>query len=103
MAKQETVFKKNVFLILICREIEIISNITKYAPEPIINATVRQDGKIIQNELKVAPGTPLQMEIFLDRDSSSIYGILVKHMSVSDTRSQDETLILNGYVYGVLV
>ena len=49
-------------------------------------------------ELNVSPGTPLQMEIFLDNNSAPIYGLLVTHMQVTDTKTQEETIIYNGWV-----
>lgn len=67
------------------------------APEPILGVGVRQAGKLVTNELNVSPGTPLQMEIYLDKDSAPIYGLLVTHMQVTDTKTQEETIIYNGY------
>ncbi|KAJ3637151.1 hypothetical protein MTP99_000633 [Tenebrio molitor] len=66
------------------------------APEPILGVGVRQAGKLVTGELNVSPGTPLQMEIFLDKASAPIYGLLVTHMQVTDTNSQEETIIYNG-------
>jgi hypothetical protein len=57
---------------------------------------VRQAGQIVSGDLNVNPGTPLQMEIFLDKTSASVYGLLVSYMQVSDTKSQEETIIFNG-------
>jgi hypothetical protein len=57
---------------------------------------VRQAGKLVSGELNVNPGTPLQMEIFLDKDSAPVYGLLVSYMQVSDTKAQEETIIFNG-------
>ena len=51
---------------------------------------------LIDSELTVKPGTPLTMTIALDRKSSDIYGVMVSNMEVTDTRSQEEILILNG-------
>jgi hypothetical protein len=70
------------------------------APEPILGVGVRQAGKLVTGELNVSPGTPLQMEIFLDKASAPIYGLLVTHMQVTDTNSQEETIIYNGWVGG---
>jgi len=50
----------------------------------------------VTGELNVSPGTPLQMEIFLDNDSAPIYGLLVTYMLVTDTKTQEETIIING-------
>lgn len=66
-------------------------------PGPILGVGVRQGGTLISGELNVSPGTPLQMEIFLDNKSAPIYGLLVTYMEVSDTKSQEETVIFNGY------
>lgn len=49
-------------------------------------------------ELNVSPGTPLQMEIYLDKASAPVYGLGVTYMQVTDTKSQEETIIFNGYV-----
>lgn len=80
------------------REIEIMitNSTTGRAPEPILGVGVRQDGKLVTGELNVSPGTPLQMEIFLDKVSAPIYGLLVTHMQVTDTKAQEETIIYNG-------
>ncbi|XP_044263592.1 uncharacterized protein LOC123010623 [Tribolium madens] len=66
------------------------------APDPILGVGVRQAGKLVTGELNVSPGTPLQMEIFLDKASAPIYGLLVTHMQVTDTNVQEETIIYNG-------
>lgn len=76
-------------------------NITNYfegkAPAPILDVGVRQGGQLVTGELNVNPGTPLQMEIFLDKNSAAIYGLLVSYMMVTDTKSQEEIIIFNGY------
>ncbi|RZC42817.1 uncharacterized protein BDFB_005495, partial [Asbolus verrucosus] len=77
-------------------DLEFQSNLTKHAPEPILGVGVRQAGKLVTGELNVSPGTPLQMEIFLDKTSAPIYGLLVTHMQVTDTNLQEETIIYNG-------
>lgn len=69
---------------------------TTEAPQPVLGVGVRQGGNLVTGELNVSPGTPLQMEIFLDKESAPIYGILVTHMQVTDTKSQEETIIYNG-------
>lgn len=66
------------------------------APEPILSVGVRQGGAIVTGELNVSPGTPLAMEISLDKASSPIYGLGVTYMQVTDTKSQEETIIFNG-------
>jgi hypothetical protein len=72
--------------------------LTGKAPDPVLGVGVRQGGRLISENLNVSPGTPLQMEIFLDSNSSSVYGIGVNYMQVSDTRNQEETIIFNGSV-----
>lgn len=76
--------------------IDIREEISGAAPVPILSVGVRQGKNLITGELIVSPGTPLQMEIFLDNDSAPIYGLLVTYMLVTDTKSQEETLIING-------
>ena len=44
----------------------------------------------------VSPGTPLQMEIYLSEEPAKVYGLLVTHMQVTDTKTQEETIIYNG-------
>lgn len=58
---------------------------------------VRQGGEIVTGELNVSPGTPLSMEIYLDKQSAPVYGLGVTYMQVTDTKSQEETIIFNGY------
>lgn len=77
---------------------EITKTFTEKAPEPVLGVGVRQAGKLVTGELNVSPGTPLQMEIFLDKDSAPIYGLLVTHMQVTDMKAQEETIIYNGCV-----
>ncbi|XP_026746144.1 uncharacterized protein LOC113507489 [Trichoplusia ni] len=77
-----------------------VLNITRYeegkAPEPVLGAIVKQNGKQVSGEISVTPGTPLTMEIFLNEQSAPIYGLLVNYMHVTDTGKQQETIILNG-------
>ncbi|CAK1548894.1 unnamed protein product [Leptosia nina] len=77
-----------------------VLNITRYeegrAPEPILGAVVKQNGKQVSGEISVSPGTPLSMEIFLDNSSAPVYGLLVSYMHVTDTGKQQETIIFNG-------
>ncbi|XP_053685396.1 uncharacterized protein LOC128734986 [Sabethes cyaneus] len=77
-------------------ELEITSNITKTAPEPLLSIAVRQGEQLVSGDLNVSPGTNLQMEIFLDKNSAPIYGLGVNYMQVTDTLSQEETIIFNG-------
>lgn len=80
-------------------DLETPTTVFKKAPEPTLGVNVRQGGiPLSGGQLHVAPGTPLQMEIFLDKVSAPIYGLLVTHMQVTDTGSQEETIIYNGYV-----
>ena len=51
---------------------------------------------LIDNELTVKPGTPLEMNIELDAVSRDIYGLMVSSMKVTDTRDKEEDLIFNG-------
>lgn len=66
------------------------------APEPILKVSVKQGGNLVSGDLNVSPGTPLQMEIYLDADSAPVYGLGVSVMEVTDTRTQEETIIFNG-------
>merc|ERR1712032_554548 len=61
------------------------------APVPVLNVGVRQAGTLIDNELNVKPGTPLNMEVYLDSESSSVTGL-----EVTDTRDQSEPILVNG-------
>lgn len=98
--KNHTVSKRNVLPAGFQEpeEIEILTTNETIgrAPEPILGVGVRQAGKLVTGELNVSPGTPLQMEIFLDKVSAPIYGLLVTHMQVTDTKTQEETIIYNG-------
>nr|XP_033335892.1 uncharacterized protein LOC117226053 isoform X1 [Megalopta genalis]XP_033335893.1 uncharacterized protein LOC117226053 isoform X2 [Megalopta genalis] len=76
--------------------VEIRDEISESAPMPILGVGVRQGGTLVTGELNVSPGTPLQMEIYLDKHSAPVYGLLVSHMLVTDTKSQEETIITNG-------
>ena len=66
------------------------------APEPILGVGVRQGSNVVTGELNVSPGTPLTMEIFLDKSSAPVYGLGVTYMQVTDTKTQEETIIFNG-------
>lgn len=80
-------------------DLEITTSLTGNAPEPILGVGVRQNGEIVTGELNVSPGTPLAMEIYLDKASAPVYGLGVTYMQVTDTKSQEETIIFNGYVF----
>ncbi|XP_063228923.1 uncharacterized protein LOC134534389 [Bacillus rossius redtenbacheri] len=77
-------------------DLEITTTLTEMAPPPVLGVGVRQSGRLVTGELNVNPGTPLEMEIYLDKESAPIYGLLVSYMQVSDTMSQEETIIFNG-------
>lgn len=76
--------------------VEITRSYEEEAPKPKLSVGVRQNGALVTGELNVSPGTPLQMEINLDNSSAPIYGLLVTHMQVTDTKTQEETIIFNG-------
>lgn len=80
----------------VVRHIEITTSVIERAPQPQLKVGVRQGGQLVSGELNVNPGTPLQMEIYLDKDSAPIYGLLVSYMQVTDTKTQEETIIFNG-------
>ena len=73
-----------------------LGEIEGQAPVPSLGVGVRQGGNLVTGELNVSPGTALQMEIFIDEESAPIYGLLVTFMQVTDTKSQEETIIFNG-------
>lgn len=74
-----------------------ITTVEHKAPVPNVNIGVRQGGQPVTGELNVSPGTPLSMEIYLDDTSSKVYGLGVTFMLVTDNKSQEETIIFNGY------
>lgn len=76
--------------------IEITSEVTGTAPIPILGVGVRQNGNLVGGQINVRPGTPLNMEVFLDDTSANIYGILMSYMEVTDTQNKRETIIFNG-------
>ncbi|XP_063984610.1 uncharacterized protein LOC135166385 isoform X2 [Diachasmimorpha longicaudata] len=76
--------------------IDFRGEINGTAPIPLLNVGVRQNGNLVTGELNVSPGTPLQMEIYLDNNSSHVYGLLVTYMQVTDTKYAEETIIFNG-------
>lgn len=67
-----------------------------HAPVPVLNVGVRQSGTLIDNELNVKPGTPLNMEVYLDTVSAGVYGLMVTGMEVTDTQDQNEPILVNG-------
>jgi Zona pellucida-like domain len=84
------------FWTLFSRDLEITTSVIKSAPTPALKVGVRQGGNLISGDLNVSPGTPLSMEIYLDKDSAPVYGLGVTHMQVTDTEAQEETIIYNG-------
>ena len=78
------------------RDLDITTMVIEKAPEPILGVAVRQGNEIVTGELNVSPGTPLSMEIFLDEKSAPVYGLGVTYMQVTDTKTQEETIIFNG-------
>jgi len=77
-------------------DIEITDEIVGRAPIPELIVGVKQDGALIDEELTVKPGTPLNMEIYLDNLSAGIYGLMVSGLDVTDTIQSQESLIVNG-------
>jgi len=77
-------------------DVEITGEVEGRAPVPILSVGVRQAGTLIDNELNVRPGTPLNMEVYLDSESSSVYGLMVTGMEVTDTKTQNEPILVNG-------
>lgn len=77
-------------------DVPITSEVTGFAPPPLLQVGVRQDGVLIDDELNVKPGTPLNMEVYLDNASKDVYGLLVSGMDVTDTQSQTEPILVNG-------
>jgi len=77
-------------------DIEITDEIVGRAPIPELIVGVKQDGTLIDEELTVKPGTPLNMEIYLDNLSAGVYGLMVSNLDVTDTIQSQESLILNG-------
>ena len=62
----------------------------------MLNVGVRQDGTLVDDELNVKPGTPLNMEVYLDSVSAEVYGLMVTGMEVTDTGNQVEPILVNG-------
>ncbi|XP_031640948.1 uncharacterized protein LOC116352466 [Contarinia nasturtii] len=77
-------------------ELDITEKHDFYAPEPVLGVGVRQGDELVDGELNVSPGTPLSMEIYLDKKSAPVYGLGVTYMQVTDTKTQEETIIFNG-------
>ncbi|XP_061402775.1 uncharacterized protein LOC133338589 [Musca vetustissima] len=77
-------------------DLEITTSLTERAPEPRLAIGVSQNGKRVTGDLTVTPGTPLTMEISLDRESAPVYGLGVNYLEVTDTRLLSETIIFKG-------
>lgn len=77
-------------------DLEITTSLTERAPEPRLSIGVNQNGKKVTGDLTVTPGTPLTMEINLDRDSATVYGLGVNYLEVTDTRQLSETIVFKG-------
>lgn len=78
-------------------EIEKIGTVTVEVPAPMVHVSVKQNGLSVDTQVNVQPGTPLQMDIALDRNSSDTYGLFVKDVKVTDNSpNQEETIIQNG-------
>jgi hypothetical protein len=78
------------------QDVEITDTVTGTAPIPVLNVGVRQGGTLVDDELNVKPGTPLNMEVYLDSISKDVYGLMVTGMEVTDTGDQREPILVNG-------
>ena len=165
MTSRSQLFDVEITKIIFSYDVEITGEVEGRAPVPVLNVGVRQvphrhdvmyftrihfqAGTLIDNELNVKPGTPLNMEVFvffvllfwhpvehggrtklipysysersnvylyfvnlyfctsvflnfcyhqvyLDSESSSVYGLMVTGMEVTDTRDQSEPILVNG-------
>jgi len=85
------------------RDLGTLTELVERAPTPHLTFAVRQSGRVVSGELNVSPGTPLQMEVYLDQRSAPVYGLLVGYMQVTDTAKQEETIIFNGYVTNAIL
>jgi len=95
LVKRQADFGDN-FQEAIIDNIRDIEEVKGYGPTPILNVGVRQAGTLIDDELRVKPGTPLNMEVFLDSVSADVYGLMVTGMDVTDTGNQVEPILVNG-------
>ena len=76
--------------------IAITDEVEGEAPVPVLGVNVRQGGAVIDDQLNVKPGTPLNMEVYLDDISADVYGLMVTGMEVTDTGAQVEPILVNG-------
>lgn len=88
-------------------QLDLGMNATGRAPVPILNVAVLQNGQVIDSQVNVHPGTPLEMVIYLDDKSAKVYGLLASFLKVQDDtfRQREEIIILNGcsidtYIFG---
>jgi len=95
LVKRQADFGDN-FREAIIDNIEEIEEVKGYGPTPILGVGVRQAGTLIDDELRVKPGTPLNMEVYLDSVSADVYGLAVTGMDVTDTGNQVEPILVNG-------
>lgn len=95
LVKRQADFGDN-FQEAIIDNIRDIEEVKGYGPTPILGVGVRQAGTLIDDELKVKPGSPLNMEVYLDSVSADVYGLMVTGMDVTDTGNQVEPILVNG-------
>merc|ERR1711936_1170462 len=95
LVKRQADFGDN-FREAIIDNIRDIEEVKGYGPTPILSVGVRQAGTLIDDELRVKPGTPLNMEVYLDSVSADVYGLAVTGMEVTDTGNQREPILVNG-------
>lgn len=91
--------------------IDYSGNYTGTTPIPKLHINVKQNSKFINSTSRdVLPGTPLEMQIYLDDESAKVYGLLVSYLKVTDNNAnnserKDEILLLDGcsidqYIFG---
>ncbi|GAB6023973.1 hypothetical protein CHUAL_008702 [Chamberlinius hualienensis] len=78
-------------------ELEKIGSVVVEVPAPMIHVSVKQNGLNVDTQINVVPGTPLQMDIYLDKNSTDTYGLFVKEVKVTDNSpNQEEVILENG-------
>lgn len=78
-------------------DIEKIATVVVEVPAPMVHVSVRQNELPVDTQVNVQPGTPLLMEISLDKNSSVTYGLFVKDIKVTDNSpNQEEIIMQNG-------
>lgn len=66
-------------------------------PAPMLHVSVKQNGLNVDTQINVVPGTPLEMDISLDKNSTDYYGLFVKEVKVTDNSpNQEEVIMENG-------